>query len=145
MSSDLTDLTDLLDAFEAPYVVDGGHVGVDVPCDSRGAVRVGIEPRERTLALSAFLMRRPDRNAPEVHARLLALHSTSHVWRFALDRLGDVYVLAVLPRAGLTAAGLEEALSALSLLVDRAWEGLVRTGFDVPDDVSVTGPPPGAA
>ena len=30
------------------------------------------------------------------------------------------------------------------LLVDRAWEGLVRTGFDVPDDVSVTGPPPGA-
>ena len=56
-TTDLSDVTDLLDAFEASYVVDGGHLGVDVPCDSRGVVRVGVEPRKEGPVVTEGIVR----------------------------------------------------------------------------------------
>ena len=64
------------------------------------------------------------------------------MWRFALDDDGDVYALADAPLDGLDADALDGLLGALCALVDESYEGIVRTGFDVPEG-TVFGPPPG--
>lgn len=139
----MPDLEQLLAEIGAPHERrEDGTWTVRVPCEARGELPVGIDPGERTLTLTAFVVRGPDRAHEAVYARLLRRHLSSHVWRFALDEAGDIFVVAVVPRAGLGAGDLDEVLGALSVLIDAAYEAIVRTGFDVPAGAQVTGTPP---
>lgn len=121
-----------------------GDLTIEVPCEARGALRMGVRSTSSTVHFGAFFLRAPDRSHEEVYRRVLSKHLDSHIWRFALDHAGDLAIVGVLPRPGLTTETLDEALGALVLLVDGCYEGLVRTGFEVPDDVAVVGKPPWA-
>jgi len=117
--------------------------GVLVPTAIRGDLPVHVLAAERTLAMRAFFMRGPDRRQLDVHRRLLRRNLSGYLWRFAVDDDGDVWLLAELPLPALGEGTIEQALGALSTLVDETYETAVRTGFDVPDDVPL-GPPPEA-
>jgi hypothetical protein len=119
----------------------GGGWVVHVPCAKRGHVAAQITASERTLTLRAFLIRAPDRGHEEVFRRLLRKNFSTRDWRFAVDDAGDVYAVADTPYREGSADVLDGLLGALSVLVDEVYEGLMRTGFDVPDGV-VVGPPP---
>jgi hypothetical protein len=140
----MTRIAALLEQIGADHEIHDRMVVAAVPCEARGALRVGISEQGRLAMLQAFLMRAPDRERERVYARALAKHLQPHVWRFAIDDAGDVFLVAALPARELTAEVLDEALAALSLLVDATYEGLVRTGFDVPEDAVVVGAPPWA-
>ena len=120
-----------------------GTSSIRVPSQKRGAVLVGMEVRERTLAMQAFVVRGPDVRHEEVYRLLLRRNLRTRVWRYAIDDDGDVHALADAPLAGLDADGLDGLLGSLSTLVDETYEGIVRAGFDVPEG-TVFGPPPGA-
>jgi hypothetical protein len=107
----------------------------------RGEVSVIVGVRERSVRLSAFLMRRPDRNAAEVYGRLLNRNLRTWLWRFALDDDGDLFAVADLPGVAMGDDLLDRALGALSVLVDESYETTVRAGFDVPPGTRF-GPPP---
>lgn len=115
--------------------------GVRIPTAMRGAIGVGIEAGERTVTMRAFFLRGPDRGHEEVYRRLLRRHLDTRHWRFALDDVGDLYLVADVPLAGLDPDGLDGLLGALSALVDETYEGVVRAGFDVPEG-ALLGPPP---
>jgi Putative bacterial sensory transduction regulator len=120
----------------------GGGWIVHVPCAKRGHVAAQIIASERTLTLRAFLIRAPDRAHADVFRRLLRKNFSTRAWRFALDDAGDVYALADAPLDERAADALDGLLGALSVLVDEVYEGVLRTGFDVPDGVVVGAPPP---
>ena len=105
---------------------------------------MGVRASGRSVHFGAFFLRAPDVPREEFYARALGKHLGSHIWRFALDHAGDLAIVGVLPRPGLTTEALDEALGALVVLIDESYEGFVRTGFDVPDDVVIVGSPPWA-
>jgi len=142
--SSLAQIAGLLEQVGAEHELNGEVLVAAVPCEARGALPVGIALKGRVAVLQAFLMRAPERRREQVYARLLGKHFQPNAWRFAIDGTGDVFVVAALPAELLSAAVLDETLAALSLLVDATYEGLVRTGFSVPDDVVIVGAPPGA-
>jgi hypothetical protein len=115
---------------------------VRVPCAKRGALGVLLTCNERTLGLRAFVLRGPDRGHTAVYARLLRKNLEAHPWRFALDDAGDVYLAAEASLEGLRTEELDGLLGALSTRVDETYEGVVRTGFDVPEGTAFA-PPPG--
>lgn len=104
---------------------------VRIPAEPRGPLALTLVAGERTVALQAFLIRRPDRSAEEIHRHLLHSHWGSAPWRFALDELGDIYVLASLDQADLDTSALDGVLGVLSVLVSQVYDGLLRTGFDL--------------
>ncbi len=114
---------------------------VAVPTEIRGDVTVIVGVRERSLRLSAFLMRRADRNHTEVYRRLLNRNLRTWLWRFALDDAGDLFAVADLPGVSIAGELLDRALGALSVLIDEAYEPTVRAAFDVPEGARF-GPPP---
>lgn len=120
----------------------GGGWVVHVPCTKRGHVAAQITASERTLTVRAFLIRAPDRAHIDVFRRLLRKNFSTRDWRFALDEAGDIYALADAPLDARSADALDGLLGALSVLVDEVYEGVLRTGFDVPDGVVVGAPPP---
>lgn len=125
------------------HVERGGprHVLTRVPTRLRGDFGVVIEVAERSAVLRAFLVRAPDRNEIEVYRRALRRNLSGSTWSFAVDDDGDLFLAARIVIGG--DAGLDDVLGELSVLVDETYEGFVRLGFDVPDDVAV-GPPPGS-
>lgn len=116
---------------------------VRLPSTKRGAVVAGLTVRERTLSITAFVVRAPDRDHEGVYRRLLQKNLSARAWRFAIDGDGDVFAVADAPLAALDADALDGLLGELCTLVDEVFEGIVRTGFDVPEG-TVFGPPPSA-
>lgn len=115
---------------------------VAVPLEKRGPLTVAIGVGDHTLTLRTFVMRGPDRAHEDVYRRLLTKHFATRVWRFALDKDSDIFAVADLPLDALTGQSLDGTLGLLAALVDETYEGILRTGFDVPDDIR-PGPPPG--
>ena len=114
---------------------------VAVPCGTRGPVAVLITVRDFTVTLRAFVVRRPDRDAEGVHARLLHKNLSTRHWRFAIDDLGDVFARADARLEGLDTAVLDGLLGELSTIVDEVYESIVRMGFEVPEGTEFTPPP----
>jgi putative sensory transduction regulator len=115
---------------------------VRVPSTKRGALAVLLTLGERTLSLRAFYMRGPDRRHEQVYRRLLRKGLEPTAWRFALDDDGDIHLLAQAPLAGLSEDALDRLLGSCAAQVDETWEGVLRTGFEVPEG-TVVAPPPG--
>jgi len=116
---------------------------VRLPSATRGAITCGLRCGERTLTLHAFFVRAPDRDREAVYRRALRKNLETYHWRFSLDEAGDLFMVAQVPLAGLDVGALGELLGALCVHVDETFEGMVRTGFDVPEGTRF-GPPPGA-
>lgn len=114
---------------------------VQVPVEKRGPLTVAIGVGDHTLTLRTFVMRGPDRAREDVYRRLLTKHFATRVWRFALDKHGDIFAVADVPLNALTEESLDGTLGLLAALVDETYEGILRTGFDVPDDITL-GPRP---
>lgn len=123
-----------------------GRLTVALPSQMRGTIGVALTVQERTVALTTFVMRAPDVRHAEVYRRMLRRNLDLPVWRFAVDDAGDLFLSAVVDCAGRDAASvaalLDEALGLAVVTVDEMYEPLLRTGFEVPDGVRVTGPPP---
>lgn len=118
--------------------------GVRLPSAKRGAIGAALSVRERTLTIRAFVLRGPDRAHEEVYRRLLRRNLTTPHWRFAIDDDGDVWLMCDAALAALDADALDGLLGTLCAVVDETYEGVVRTGFDVPEGTEFR-PPPGAA
>ncbi len=119
---------------------DGGWV-IDVPCEARGIIPVLLVARERTIALRGFVMRAPDRNHDAVYRRALRKNFDLAGWRFAVDELGDLFLAADIAVDGCDANAVDGLLGAAAGYVDDIFEGLVRTGFAMPDGWSSRGGP----
>lgn len=118
-------------------VADG--VAVRLPSERRGSFVLLISPTERALAMRAFVMRAPDRAHADVYRRLLTKNIDAADWRWALDGDGDVFLTAYVPRTD-DATVLDPLLGGACAAVDAVFEGLARTGFDIPAGVSLRPP-----
>jgi len=123
-----------------PIGIPGGGVAVRLPSDARGSFVMQLRTTERALAMRAFIMRRPDRLHLEVYARLLHRNLDARDWRFAIDELGDVYIGAYITIRPVDEALLDSLLGGACQLVDAVFEGLARTGFEIPEGVSLRPP-----
>jgi hypothetical protein len=142
MTSPADVLAPILDALDIEAERRGDREwSVAVPCSTRGSIAVLVSVRELTVTLRAFVVRRPDRDAEGVHARLLHKNLGTRHWRFAIDDLGDVFARADARLEGLDVGVLDGLLAELSMLVDEVHESIVRMGFDVPEGTRF-GPPP---
>lgn len=121
--------------------MDARTLHVALPSQARGGIGVLIRCNERTASLTAFIMRRPDRDTEAVQFRLLRRNLETPWWRFAVDDHGDVFAVAHADAGTLEGDGLDDLLGLLVSTVDEVYEPLVRTGFDIPEGISLSGPP----
>lgn len=128
----------------APAARRGGGWSVELPSLRRGVIGVGLMAHERTVRMASFVMRAPDRDHAAVYRRMLERNLRMAYWRFGLDADGDVFLAAHLDGQHLDAEHLDQVLGLLVTYVDESYEGLVRTGFAIPDHIRVSAPPPDA-
>jgi hypothetical protein len=73
--------------------------------------------------------RRPDEQHAEVYRLLLQRNVRLSGVAFALDRLGDIYLVGRLPLAAVDAQAIDQLLGAVVDAADSAFDRILATGF----------------
>ena len=87
---------------------------------------------ERAVTISAFVIRKPEQNQAKVHEWILQKNSEitpqSGV-AFALNQLGDIFLVGRLPSQNLTEVEIDRVLGAILQICDSSFNSLIELGF----------------
>ncbi|WP_336922479.1 YbjN domain-containing protein [Aquipuribacter sp. SD81] len=106
-----------------------GEVVVRLPGEHRLTTTASLLVGDRSLSLSAFVVRRPEEATEQVMRWLLRRNARLRGVAFALDGEGDVYLVARLPLAAVVPDVLDELLGTVLATADGAFDELLRLGF----------------
>ncbi len=93
----------------------------------RTTVSMAVGPQ--ALTINAFVARRPDENAEAVYRWLLRRNTQMLGVAFALDRLGDIYLVGRVPVTGLGTDDLDRLLGSVLRASDESFNTILRLGF----------------
>lgn len=106
-----------------------GEYVVELPGEAKLRTAVSLLIGDRALSVSAFVMRRPDENQAAFYRWMLTRNGRLPGVAFALDKLGDVYLVGRLPLIGMTQDTLDELLGAILTASDGSFNDLLALGF----------------
>jgi hypothetical protein len=106
-----------------------GEYVVELPGEAKLRTGVSLLIGDRALSASAFVMRHPDENHAEFYRWMLARNLRLPGVAFALDKLGDVFLVGRLPLAGVTVDTLDELLGTILTASDGSFNDLLALGF----------------
>ena len=81
------------------------------------------------MSINAFVARKPDENHEEVYRRILQQNPRLSGIAFALDRLGDIYLVGRVPTSGLTAELVDALMGSVAFAADGMFDRILATGF----------------
>ena len=106
-----------------------GEYVLELPGEAKLRTGVSLLVGDRALSVSAFVMRRPDENHAEFYRWMLARNLRLPGIAFALDKLGDVFLVGRIPLAGVSVDTLDELLGTLLTASDGSFNDLLALGF----------------
>ena len=108
---------------------DEGTFVVKLPGEHKLWTTCSLVVGDHTLSLNAFVARRPDENHEGVYRWLLERNTRLGSLAFALDRLGDVYLVGRLPLGLITAETVDQLLElGFASAIRREWEWRTSRG-----------------
>jgi hypothetical protein len=109
--------------------VEPGRFVVVLPGRAKLRTTVSLAVGPQALTVNAFVCRRPDENVEGVYRWLLQQNTRMLGVAFALDRLGDIYLVGRVPVAGLREEDLDRLLGSVLHAADESFNTLLRLGF----------------
>ncbi|MFD1828750.1 YbjN domain-containing protein [Streptomyces desertarenae] len=107
----------------------GGSYVVTLPGTRKLSTTCSLIVGKHSLSVNAFVIRRPDENHAEVHRWLLERNTRLYGVGYALDRLGDIYLVGRLPLAAVTPEEVDRLLGAVLENADGVFNTLLEMGF----------------
>jgi hypothetical protein len=112
--------------FEEPS--DGRFV-VTLPGERKLQTTCSLVAGPHSISVNAFVVRRPDENHEAFYRWLLQRNQRIYGLAFALDRLGDVYLVGRIPLHAVTPAEIDRVLGSVLEQADGAFNTLLELGF----------------
>jgi hypothetical protein len=109
--------------------VEPGRFVVVLPGQAKLRTTASFSVGAQALVINAFVCRRPDENVQAVYRWLLQQNARLFGVAYALDRLGDIYLVGNVPVAGLRDDDLDRLLGAVLRASDESFNTLLRLGF----------------
>lgn len=106
-----------------------GHYVVQLPGTRKLSTTASLVVGRHTLSLNAFVVRRPDESHETFYRWLLERNTRLYGVAYALDRLGDVYLVGRLPLAAVTPQEVDRLLGAVLEAADGSFNTLLELGF----------------
>jgi putative sensory transduction regulator len=119
-------LADAEAAYERP--ADGNFV-VSLPGTHKLSTTCSLLIGDHTLSVNAFVVRAADENREAVYRWLLEHNARLSGIAFALDRLGDVFLVGRVPLSAVTAAEVDRLLGSVLDAADSSFDRLLELGF----------------
>ena len=113
-------------SFERP---EDGHFVVALPGTHKLSTTCSLLVGDHTLSVNAFVVRAADENHAAVYRWLLEHNARLSGIAYALDRLGDVFLVGRVPLAAVTADGVDRLLGSVLDAADSSFDTLLELGF----------------
>ncbi|MGW2558445.1 YbjN domain-containing protein [Streptomyces sp. NPDC001514] len=119
-------LTDAELEWESPQP--GSYV-VKLPGTRKLSTTCSLIVGQHSLSLNAFVIRHPDENEAGVHRWLLERNLKLYGVSYAIDPLGDIYLVGKLPLSVITPEELDRLLGTVLEAADGGFNSLLELGF----------------
>lgn len=84
---------------------------------------------DHSLSINAFVIRKPDENEDQVHHWCLTKNAAMYGLAFAINQLGDIYLVGRLPHDAVNEKELDRLLGSVLQYSDSAFNPLLEIGF----------------
>ncbi|MEU0435941.1 YbjN domain-containing protein [Streptomyces sp. NPDC006290] len=106
-----------------------GSYVVKLPGTRKLSTTVSLIVGKHSLSLNAFVIRHPDENHEAVHRWLLERNLKLYGVAYAIDSLGDVYLVGKLPLTAVTPEEVDRLLGSVLEAADGSFNTLLELGF----------------
>jgi hypothetical protein len=106
-----------------------GSYVVKLPGTRKLSTTLSLIVGRHSLSLNAFVIRHPDENQEAVHRWLLERNLKLYGVSYAVDSLGDVYLVGKLPLAAVTPDEVDRLLGSVLEAADGSFNTLLELGF----------------
>ncbi len=104
-------------------------ITVVLPGERKMRTTCALVPGPHSLSINAFVARHPDENVAGVHRWLLERNRKLFGIAYAIDQLGDIYLVGRLPAATVTVDVLDQVLGAVLAEADGSFNHILELGF----------------
>jgi hypothetical protein len=106
-----------------------GTFVVTIPGVRKLRTTAALTVGEHALTVNAFVARHPDENHEAVYRWLLERNQRMYAVAFAVDHLGDIYLVGRLPLAAVTPDELDRVIGAVLEYADGSFNTILEMGF----------------
>lgn len=108
---------------------EGGTYVVTLPGIRKLSTTCSLRVGRHSLSVNAFVVRHPDENHEAVHRWLLERNTRLYGVSYAIDQLGDIYLVGKLPLAAVTPEEVDRLLGTVLENADGSFNTLLEMGF----------------
>jgi hypothetical protein len=102
---------------------------ITLPGEAKQQTHCALMVGDHSLSINAFVIRKPDENKAGVYEYLLKKNASMYSVAFAVNELGDIYLVGRLPLNAVTEQEIDRILGAVLQYADSAFNPLLELGF----------------
>lgn len=106
-----------------------GTFVVTLPGERKLRTTTSLTIGEHALTINAFVARHPDENTEAVHRWLLEQNRRMYAVAFAIDHLGDIYLVGRVPLTAITQEELDRLMGSVLEYADGSFNTILELGF----------------
>ena len=103
---------------------------ITLPGQTKQQTHCALVIGDHSLSINAFVIRKPDQNSERVHEWLLRHNSTNYLLSYAVNELGDIYLVGRLPIELVTREEIDRIIGAIHEYCDSSFNILLELGFE---------------
>ena len=100
-----------------------------LPGERKLQTHCAIVVGDHSVSINAFVIRKPDENLAGVHEWLLKKNASMYCVAFAINEMGDIYLVGRLPFNSVTEQELDRVIGAVLQYSDASFNPLLEIGF----------------
>jgi len=100
-----------------------------LPGEKKLQTHVALVIGDHSLSINAFVIRKPDENVEKVYEWLLQKSASMYCVAFAINELGDIYLVGRLPFSAVNDVELDRVIGAVLQYSDSSFNPLLELGF----------------
>ena len=102
---------------------------ITLPGEAKQQIHCALVVGEHSLSINAFVIRKPDENKEAVFEYLLKKNASMYSIAFAVNELGDIYLVGRLPLDAVNEREIDRILGAVLQYADSSFNPLLELGF----------------
>jgi hypothetical protein len=122
-------IDEFLESHDIDFEKSGNNYFLTLPGERKLQTHCAIVVGDHSVSINAFVIRKPDENTEEVHEWLLKKNASMYCVAFALNELGDIFLVGRLPFHSITEKELDRVIGAVLQYSDSSFNPLLELGF----------------
>jgi hypothetical protein len=123
-------ITEFLQSHDLDFELkDSNTFMVTLPGEAKLQTHCALIVGDHTLSINAFVIRKPDTHEDVVHKWCMTKNAAMYGIAFAINELGDIYLVGRLPIAAVNAQEIDRLIGSVLQYSDSSFNQLLELGF----------------